>query len=685
MSYPIDNMLRPPVEFVPAAISLTGAIALLLWHPLFGLTPVMALGLATLLVMHAAWRAQQGLRIVRYRRGLERPRPYMLTPDTLPKPTHQVFIGRGFRWTARHTQRWYDLQRELSLRDGRDANRRSADSLLARIRRDGFGAALLVSLLPGQAAPRLSAAQELGGSLGMHGVEPDEEDVCLNISERPGHVLVVGTTRVGKSRLLEVLVSQDIHCGNVVIVLDPKGDLGVLQRMYAEASRAGRTDNFYFFHLGYPDLSARYNPIGDFTRITEIADRIANGVPGEGAAATFKQFVWHYVNGTMRGVVALGERPSYKCLRKYMNDCDGLAVRYLEWWLDRTPEAKGWREEIDAARSDNRSGGDRELRERNPRAWKLSMYVQRKKLQDDVAESLISLISHPRAHFEKLVASVKPLIEKLTNGKAGELLSPEYTDATDHRPVFDWNTIVANGGIVYVGLDALSSSSVAAAVGSSMFADLTSIASRIYKHGIDHGQSSALPPRKLSIHADEFNELIGDEFIPMINKAGGAGFQVVAYTQTAADIEAKIGTPAKARQIEGNFNTRIYMRVLDDVTAEGFVLRVPEVYVASVTAVSRAADSSTPVDFADFTSMTEDKLTLEKVTALSPADLGQLPKGHAFALLNGGQLYKLRIPLIETQDDPHFVSGAPEIARQLASRYQDAARPVADTRLQPTA
>jgi conjugal transfer pilus assembly protein TraD len=32
----------------------------------------------------------------------------------------------------------------------------------------------------------------------------------------------------------------------------------------------------------------------------------------------------------------------------------------------------------------------------------------------------------------------------------------------------------------------------------------------------------------LSIHADEFNELIGDQFIPMINKAGGAGYQVTA-------------------------------------------------------------------------------------------------------------------------------------------------------------
>ena len=53
-------------------------------------------------------------------------------------------------------------------------------------------------------------------------------------------------------------------------------------------------------------------------------------------------------------------------------------------------------------------------------------------------------------------------------------------------------------------------------------------------------------PRRLAIHADEFNDLIGDEFIPLLNKAGGAGFQVTAYTQTWADVEARIGSRAKA-------------------------------------------------------------------------------------------------------------------------------------------
>ena len=52
---------------------------------------------------------------------------------------------------------------------------------------------------------------------------------------------------------------------------------------------------------------------------------------------------------------------------------------------------------------------------------------------------------------------------------------------------------------------------------------------------------------------------------------------------------------------------------------------------------------------------------------LSPADLVQLPKGQAFALLEGGQLYKLRLPLAGA--DPLLPAGMKEIAAWAKARY----------------
>ncbi|SUO96656.1 conjugative coupling factor TraD, PFGI-1 class [Suttonella ornithocola] len=136
----------------------------------------------------------------------------------------------------------------------------------------------------------------------------------------------MGTTRVGKTRLAEILITQDIHRGDVVIVFDPKGDQELLLRMYTEAKKAGREDQFYMFHLGYPEFSAQYNPVGSFLRVTKVATRIANQMPGEGQSLAFREFVWGFVNQIAKGLVLLGRSPSYPIIKMYAQDVDPLFI-----------------------------------------------------------------------------------------------------------------------------------------------------------------------------------------------------------------------------------------------------------------------------------------------------------------------------------------------------------------------
>jgi hypothetical protein len=44
---------------------------------------------------------------------------------------------------------------------------------------------------------------------------------------------------IGKTRLAEMLIAQDIGRGEVVIVFDPKGDVDLLRRVFAKASGLG--------------------------------------------------------------------------------------------------------------------------------------------------------------------------------------------------------------------------------------------------------------------------------------------------------------------------------------------------------------------------------------------------------------------------------------------------------------
>ena len=642
MAYPLEALLRPAYELRAAGVSLLAA-GLVVVHPaVFLLSSGLAWSLAAVLAVHATWRGAQGIRVLRYRYNLRRLRSYTVASEQIPWSAEGLFLGRGFRWDQRHTQRLHEArlpEKQVLLNA----------EVLSRL------AAVLGT------PPELGVT---GGDPAIHGVEPAESDIWMHLGERVGHTLVLGTTRVGKTRLAELLIAQDIRRGEVVIVFDPKGDIDLLRRVYAEAKRAGREADFFLFHLGHPEISARYNPVGSFSRITEVATRIAGQLPSEGQSAAFREFVWRFVNVMARALVALGRKPDYAQINRHAADIEPLLIDYFEHWLDREPAARGWREEVASMAIDKKSL-DKGLQSRGFRAVTLVEYARRRKLYDPIAHALASTLNYEKSYFDKLVASLLPLMEKLTTGRTAALLSPDGDDPDDWRPVFDWHAVINLRAIVYVGLDSLSDYEVAAAVGNSMFADLTSVAGSLYKFGVGQGLPGGPFPRRIAIHADEFNELIGDEFIPLLNKAGGAGFQVTAYTQTWSDVEARIGSRPKAGQIAGNFNSLILLRVKEVATAQLLTDQLPEVRIVSTVVASSVSDTNDPGDFADFASRNEDRITTESEPMLSPSDLVQLPKGQAFALIHGGQLYKIRIPLPQAGDDPMMPGSLAAIAEEI--------------------
>jgi len=672
MSEAFDNRLRPVVEFLPAAVFIIAASHLALSpSAFFPILPSLASVTAIALFGFGCWRLSQAWKVCRYQAHLRELPRYTLSADAIPLSRHKLFLGRGFKWDQRHTQRlvearnpkaqsyldqgWlYMLARSMEIR----LEHSPALSWLAGITRcDRWW-------------NPLRPLPAVGGFPPLHGVgSEDESDIWMDIGERVGHKLVLGTTRVGKTRLLEILVSQDIRRGDVVIVFDPKGDIDLLRRMHAEARRAKRLDQFHVFHLGFPDISERYNPVGDFARITEVASRISTQLPAEGNSAAFREFAWRFTNIVARALIGLGRRPDYNTIARYVTNIEPLLTDYYHLWLDKeAPE--GWRQAVQRIEGTlNEKNLPLALRGREFHAIALTRYAKEHNLFDPVADGLRSAFEYDKTYFDKLTASLLPLLEKLTTGRIGKLLSPDYADSADHRPILDWMRVIREQGIVYVGLDALTDAEVAGAVGNSMFADLTSIAGQLYKQGDAHG----LPPLKehnpvhKTIHADEFNELIGNEFIPLLNKAGGAAFQVTAYTQTASDIEAGIGDLAKAGQITGNLNTLIMLRVKNEVTACVLTEQLPKARIYTKLAASQVTDNNDPGTDIDFTTRNEDRLTETEMDMLTPADLIQLPKGQAFALLEGGQLYKLRLPL--PGNDPLLPKDMDEIRRERLTYY----------------
>ena len=671
--------MRPPVELWSAVVAFaTAGIAVLAPWALM-MPPGVAYAAAGALALLGIIRWRQAWRVLTYQHNLRRLPIYRLRADQVPVSQRKLFLGRGFRWTQKHTQRLRDTIRP-------EVQRYVQPGPLyhwARRKEVAWEVTPILKWLAAGLRRRawwnpLKPLPSVGGKPALHAVEPEEQDVWMEIGERVGHTLVLGTTRVGKTRLAEILITQDIRRGDVVIVFDPKGDADLLRRVYAEAKRAGRVNHFYLFHLGFPEVSARYNAIGSFSRITEVATRIANQLPSEGNSAAFKEFAWRFVNIIARALVALGRRPDYQQVRRYINDIEPLFVEYAKEHLSSSGQQRWVTEVEEIAGKISERNLSSALKGRDREAIALMHYLQKQDLYDPVLDGLVSAFKYDKTYFDKIVSSVGPLMEKLTTGKIAELISPDYLNTDDNRPIFEWLEVIRKKGIVYVGLDALTDTTVASAVGNSMFADLVSVAGHIYKHGVQ--EPADAPSREvlkdnvavmptISLHADEFNELIGDEFVPLLNKAGGAGFQVTAYTQTWSDVEASIGNRAKAGQVAGNFNTLIMLRVKELATAEMLTDQLPRVEVFTLMSVSGVDDSSDPTSGVDFKSRNEDRISVSEVPMLTPAELVALPKGQAFALLEGGQLWKLRMPLPDTRKDPVMPESLAAIANEMERTY----------------
>ncbi|MCE9732356.1 type IV conjugative transfer system coupling protein TraD [Pectobacterium sp. IFB5596] len=677
---PVEVLLRPPVELYTVAVCAGAALLCVAAPWSLALSPDIGIGSALAFGFFGVLRWRDAQVILRYRRNIRRLPRYVMTSRNVPVSQQRLFIGKGFRWEQKHTHR---LMQTYRPEFRRYVEPTPAYQLARRLEERLEFAPFPLSLLPCLTTwdiplNPVRPLPPVGGLPRLHGIEPEEVDVSLPLGERVGHSLVLGTTRVGKTRLAELFITQDIrrknHLGEheVVIVFDPKGDADLLKRMFVEARRAGRENAFYVFHLGWPEISARYNAVGRFGRISEVATRISGQLSGEGNSAAFREFAWRFVNIIARALIELGQRPDYMLIQRHVINIDALFIEYAQHYFART-EPKAWEVIVQIEAKLNEKNIPRNMIGREKRVVALEQYLSQARNYDPVLDGLRSAVRYDKTYFDKIVASLLPLLEKLTSGKIAQLLAPNYSDLSDPRPIFDWMQIIRKRAVVYVGLDALSDAEVAAAVGNSMFSDMVSVAGHIYKFGIDDGLPGASADTKvpINVHADEFNELMGNEFIPMINKGGGAGIQVTAYTQTLSDIEARIGNRAKAGQVVGNFNNLFMLRVRETATAELLTKQLPKVEVYTTTVVSGATDSSDIHTKTDFTSNTQDRISMSSVPMIEPSHVVQLPKGQCFALLQGGNLWKVRMPLPAPDPDEIMPTDLQQLAGYMRQSYTD--------------
>ena len=116
MQRPLEGLLRPPLEWYSALVSLVSAGLLYMDTDNFLLPAQMAYVGAIGFGIFSLVRFKQGFRIWRYQRNLKRMPTYSMNSQQLPVSQKRLFLGKGFLWTPQHTQRLRDLDLDYNLK-----------------------------------------------------------------------------------------------------------------------------------------------------------------------------------------------------------------------------------------------------------------------------------------------------------------------------------------------------------------------------------------------------------------------------------------------------------------------------------------------------------------------------------------------------------------------------------------
>lgn len=530
-----------------------------------------------------------------------------------------MYLGIGFEWTQKHCQIAHDILRMPS----------TEIPGLPKWLNNSEPGRKVVSAIERFFAPPDSIRDRMPqGSSWIHGMEKKKTNVPFHYKAMPGHTLVAGTTGAGKTRTYEVISTQVIHMGDVLIIIDPKNDEEWKKRVERECARAGR--KFLYFNQSKPSLSVRLNPIENWSQPSEISNRIAQLLE-EGQ---FRDFAYLFIDRALQGELYVEDKPN---LRSILNFAQSGVTQLLERALVKFFREQGlatWEEEVAASMQSHMQKGASKV------DGMIELYRARYAnlgLKHEAIEGLIATHSHDKDHYMKIIASALPLLQMLATGETGLMLAPKTDDFSDDREIWDIDKVVKQKAVLYMGLDSLSNNIVEQAIASMILADVAAVCGAVYNFYKERPE--------VVLIIDEIAEAINEQVIQVLNKGRGAGFKAFVAFQNRSDLEARLGNAAKMLQVLGNLNNQIILRLEDNDTAKWFSDKVGETAIRNLT-INSSTSTGTESHFGEFQGSVSRSLQLEKVPLIPTRLIHGLPNLQYFMRISGAAVYQGRIPIL---------------------------------------
>ncbi|MGA2150607.1 MAG: type IV secretion system DNA-binding domain-containing protein [Geobacteraceae bacterium] len=341
-------------------------------------------------------------------------------------------------------------------------------------------------------------------------------DIVLPDQDRKRHTFVFGTTGVGKTRLAEYMIEQDIRKGYSIAFFDPKGDQEIFAKILQVAKECGRLNELMLVTPIFPEYSAIIDPMAYYFMVDELVGHVVSGIK-------------------------TGKEPYYRNIAKGITMSVILTLRLLA-------DAQGTKPVL------NFNELQRGVRRSSLEDYSQALSTLTSPEAIEVADMIQDVLEYPEEHYSKVSSSLRIALLELSSGNIGSVIGK----AQENRFISELEQ--GNRVIFVVHSGSLITREAAATLSKVIISMIQSFIGRT----ILSKKRRVTPP--LSIYMDESQSLLYQGIDELFAKAGSADVMVTAFAQSVNQLYAAVGEEF-ARSILDNTNTKLFMRCPDAATS----------------------------------------------------------------------------------------------------------------------
>jgi conjugal transfer pilus assembly protein TraD len=365
------------------------------------------------------------------------------------------------------------------------------------------------------------------------GKKPRIVDIYKSPDMRSTHLVSLGRSRWGKTRLLERVIVDDIESGLSIFHLDPKLDYDGTEAIIDAVDKTERYDDAMFFIPPYPEVSIRVNPFAGL--LPDAISDIVKAMAPSSKEEFFRELAGEIAKAVSTALYLLGETEiNFATLFKY------TSVEEINELYKRVQNAK--------AEGYVQIGDE---------------IVEKARLKADALLSLNKLRQKDKTYWSKVNTTIELILSQITTGKVGQVFGRAKGNPFRERLLLG-KPVIFSGliGSLYIGKDPAQK----------IARMINAMSEKVY--GAIYRKFSRLNP-PLAEYWDEGSITIYTGAEEKINKVGGAGGYIHIFTQSLADFKMNIGEEQTKVFID-NADV-VLMSVKDTETAEYFSRSAGEV------------------------------------------------------------------------------------------------------------